>query len=217
MVCRKDFLHLFYTKTISFFQEVIAKLYRCQQDKLKRWKPAISFLYQKREMLYLYYICLGENYITAISFWGMLNDRPQKDIEQSYHCPISGYITFAESSTTVLYPVGYWHKQIRHQIDFFADDSFYCRRISQTCHFLPWEKFPVKPSAFESEIHPSHKSEICTPGISPLQGANSRKRELQMLTHLSSARNGTGFVNGHLSVHTGGGVLCAEKFFYPDV
>ena len=28
-----------------------------------------------------------------------------------------------------------------------------------------------KPSAFESEIHPSHKSTICTLGISPLQGA----------------------------------------------
>ena len=28
-----------------------------------------------------------------------------------------------------------------------------------------------KPSAFESEIHPSHKSEICTLCISPLQGA----------------------------------------------
>ncbi|RKI52105.1 hypothetical protein D7V86_26100, partial [bacterium D16-51] len=98
---------------------------------MKRWKAAISFLYQKREMLYLYYICLVENYITAISFWGMLNDGPQKDmeqlyhsaipcliqarkdIEQSYHCPISGYITFAESSTTVLYPAGYWHKQIQ--------------------------------------------------------------------------------------------------------
>ena len=30
-----------------------------------------------------------------------------------------------------------------------------------------------KPSAFESEIHPSHKSSICTPGISPLQGASA--------------------------------------------
>ena len=48
---------------------MIAKLYHCQQDKLKHWKSAISFLYQKREMLYLYYICLGEYYITAISFW----------------------------------------------------------------------------------------------------------------------------------------------------
>ena len=28
-----------------------------------------------------------------------------------------------------------------------------------------------KPSAFESEIHPSHKSSICTLCISPLQGA----------------------------------------------
>ena len=28
-----------------------------------------------------------------------------------------------------------------------------------------------KPSAFESEIHPSHKPAVCTPGISPLRGA----------------------------------------------
>ena len=41
-----------------------------------------------------------------------------------------------------------------------------------------------KPSAFESEIHPSHKSSICTLGISPLQGANLRKRKFQMLSHL---------------------------------
>ena len=31
--------------------------------------------------------------------------------------------------------------------------------------------FSRKPSAFESEIHPSHKSSICTLCISPLQGA----------------------------------------------
>ena len=30
-----------------------------------------------------------------------------------------------------------------------------------------------KPSAFESEIYPSHKSEICTLCISPLQGAKN--------------------------------------------
>ena len=34
-------------------------------------------------------------------------------------------------------------------------------------------QFFCKPSAFESEIHPSHKSPICTLGISPLQGAKS--------------------------------------------
>ena len=37
--------------------------------------------------------------------------------------------------------------------------------------------FP-KPSAFESEIHPPHKTPFCTSGISPLQGADSRKRKL---------------------------------------
>ena len=37
---------------------------------------------------------------------------------------------------------------------------------------------PHKPSAYESEIHPSHKLEICTLCISPLQGANLRKRKL---------------------------------------
>ncbi len=39
-------------------------------------------------------------------------------------------------------------------------------------------QFSCKPSAIESEIHPSHKSSICTLGISPLQGANLRKRKL---------------------------------------
>ena len=36
-----------------------------------------------------------------------------------------------------------------------------------------WQEpdFSHKPSAFESEIHPSHKSSICTLCISPLQGA----------------------------------------------
>jgi len=33
------------------------------------------------------------------------------------------------------------------------------------------KKFPNKPSAFESEIHPSHKTPFCTLCISPLQGA----------------------------------------------
>ena len=36
--------------------------------------------------------------------------------------------------------------------------------------------FP-KPSAFESEIHPTHKPSVYAPGISPLQGANLRKRK----------------------------------------
>ena len=35
------------------------------------------------------------------------------------------------------------------------------------------QDFSHKPSAFESEIHPSHKSEICTLCISPLQGAKN--------------------------------------------
>ena len=34
-----------------------------------------------------------------------------------------------------------------------------------------WNDRSPKPSAFESEIHPSHKSAICTLGISPLRGA----------------------------------------------
>ena len=35
-----------------------------------------------------------------------------------------------------------------------------------------WNNRSPKPSAFESEIHPSHKPTVCTPGISPLQGAS---------------------------------------------
>lgn len=38
--------------------------------------------------------------------------------------------------------------------------------------------FP-KPSAFESEIYPPHKTSFCTLGISPLQGADSCKCELR--------------------------------------
>ena len=40
-----------------------------------------------------------------------------------------------------------------------------------------------KPSAFESEIHPSHKSEICTLCISPLQGA---KDSVAVLTNVNA-------------------------------
>ena len=35
-----------------------------------------------------------------------------------------------------------------------------------------------KPSAFESEIHPSHETSFYALCISPLQGANLRKRKL---------------------------------------
>ena len=40
-----------------------------------------------------------------------------------------------------------------------------------------------KPSAFESEIHPSHKSEIYTLCISPLQGA---KDSVAVLTNANA-------------------------------
>lgn len=43
----------------------------------------------------------------------------------------------------------------------------------------------TKASPFESEIHPSHKTKVlCSVYISPLQGAKSRKRDLQLLAHL---------------------------------
>ena len=44
------------------------------------------------------------------------------------------------------------------------------RRVE--CPSILFSESNPKPSAFESEIHPSHKSSICTPGISPLQGAS---------------------------------------------
>ena len=40
-----------------------------------------------------------------------------------------------------------------------------------------------EPSAFESEIYPSHKSEICTLCISPLQGA---KDSVAVLTNANA-------------------------------
>ena len=86
-----------------------------------------------------------------------------------------------------------------------------------------------KPSAFESEIHPSHKSSICTLCISPLQGADIRNplryllmnaaasqyseraslyKHLQCLSAFKCCRicvhagYGNEFVNGHLCVHS---------------
>ena len=45
------------------------------------------------------------------------------------------------------------------------------------------EDYTHKPSAYESEIHPSHKSEICTLFISPLQGA---KDSVAVLTNANA-------------------------------
>lgn len=163
----KRFFYIFPTSKLYHFSESdikaispmtgqILSLRICYIVPISEKESAISTLYLFWRKAYQSYIVLENE-----------GGRPQKDMEQLYHSSISGYITFAESSTTVPYPAGYWHKQIRHQIDVLVDDSFYCRRISQTCHFLPQEKFPVKPSALESEIHPSHKSKICTLCISP--------------------------------------------------
>ena len=127
--------------------------------------------------LYLFWRKAYQSYIVLENEGG----RPQKDMEQLYHSSISGYITFAKSTITVLYlDISLLQKALPQcyilpDIDIsrygtrliFLLMVFCCRRISQTCHFLPQEKFPVKPSAFESEIHPSHKSKICTLCISP--------------------------------------------------
>jgi len=45
-------------------------------------------------------------------------------------------------------------------------------------NFRGGRKPSPKPSAFESEIHPPHKPSVYAPGISPLQGADSRRFEL---------------------------------------
>lgn len=55
----------------------------------------------------------------------------------------------------------------------------------------------TKASPFESEIHPSHKSEICTLCISPCRGAYRHKADM--------------FVTGHLSVHSQGEVCCVQR------
>ena len=44
------------------------------------------------------------------------------------------------------------------------------RRVE--CPSILFSESNPKPSAFETEIHPSHKPAVCTPGISPLQGAS---------------------------------------------
>ena len=45
------------------------------------------------------------------------------------------------------------------------------KTIIRKAMYEKWNNRSPKPSAFESEIHPSHKSAICTLGISPLRGA----------------------------------------------
>ena len=58
--------------------------------------------------------------------------------------------------------------------------------------------FP-KPSAFESEIHPTHKPSVYAPGISPLQGANLRRRKFTV------RQNRTVFI--HAAQRTGAWML----------
>ena len=181
-------LYLFWRKAYQSYITLGNTNNRLQKDMEQLYHSSIPRLIQAEKR---YRTVLSQFYIWIYHFCRKLYHssipcliQAKKDIEQSYHCPISGYITFTESSITMLYPACYWHKQILHKMDFLVDGSFCCRRISQTCPFLPQKKLPVKPSAFESEIHPSHKPPVCTLCISPLQGANSRKRELQMLTHL---------------------------------
>ena len=80
---------------------------------------------------------------------------------------------------------------------------FCCRRISQTCHFLPQEKFPVKPSRIYARASLAERN---TPiaqikdlysGYFALPGAYRHKADM--------------FVNGHLSVHSQGEVCCVQR------
>ncbi len=142
---------------------------------MKRWKSVISFLYQKRKMLYLYYICFGERHIKAISLWKM-KAADRRKIWNSHITVLYLDISLLQKALSQCYTlpdIGISRYGIRL---IFLLMVFCCRRISQTCHFLPQEKFPVKPSAFESEIHPSHKSKICTLCISPCQGLTAIRR-----------------------------------------
>lgn len=50
-------------------------------------------------------------------------------------------------------------------------------------------QYTLNPSAFESEIHPSHKSAICTPAISPWQGGRSEA----LLKRKASEKNSGSF------------------------
>ena len=63
--------------------------------------------------------------------------------------------------------------------------------------------YTCKPSAYESEIHPSHKSKICTLCISPLQGgqiyASVNYKCCRIYVY---AGYGNEFVNGCLSIHS---------------
>ena len=68
---RKGFSTSFLHQNYIIFRKVISKLYHRCQDKFCLCGFAISFLYQKRRVLYQPYICFGERHIKAISFWKM--------------------------------------------------------------------------------------------------------------------------------------------------
>lgn len=68
---QKRFSTSFLHQNYIILGKVISQLYHWRQDKFCLWGFAISFLYQKREMLYLLYICFGEGHIFGISCWKM--------------------------------------------------------------------------------------------------------------------------------------------------
>lgn len=111
----------------------------------------------------------SESYIKAISFWKMKATDHRK-IWNSYITFLYLGISILQKALSQCYTLPdigisrYCNRLI------FLLMVFCYRKISQTCLFLPQEKFPVKPSALESEIHPSHKSKICTLCISPCRG-----------------------------------------------
>ena len=203
-ILEKNFLHLFHAKIISFFgkwyQSYITDdrtnftfadlLYRSYIRKGKSYinsisglKEVISNLYHsgkwRQKTMEQWYHSFISGYITftksTITVLYPVWYR-RKKIWNSYITVLYLDISLLQKALSQCYTLpGIGISRYGTRLIFLLM-VFCCRRISQTCHFLPQEKFPVKPSAFESEIHPSHKSKICTLGISPCRGLTAIRR-----------------------------------------
>ena len=106
-------------KAISPMRWQILSLRICYIVPISEKESAISTLYLFWRKAYQSYIVLENE-----------GGRPQKDMGQWYHNSISGYITFAKSTITVLYPVWYKGKRYRIVISLYYIWIYhFCRKL----------------------------------------------------------------------------------------
>lgn len=86
-------------------------------------------------------------------------------------------------------------QKLQNNLPEFLLMVFCCIRILHSRHF-PQEKFPVKPSAFESEMHPSHKPTFCTWRISNLLPIFDNYREISRAAVEKIKENDTVYLTG---------------------